>query len=217
MKLTYEQLVKIVYKAIEVTQAAIVARAASFSFDEKNRDLIRRASASIGAEPGFVNAENLETLDARDILFVDYLPSGLLPKLALGIDEAPFSACFNRMILNGCKIFVLKSDPAESEKTPAAFRELLAGYRKILESYGYIFFGFSESGVAPKNVKNVNVKNLKDADSIFEGRIFCREDLRRYAPGGSVLLGQRVPVTPEALDCAKAMNITIRKAEVDLR
>jgi hypothetical protein len=246
MKVTYEQLVKIVRKTIEILDAekleaemkeaemkaaAVALRVASFSFDDKNKDLIRRAFASmgtkmrtkmrtnmginIGAGPNFVDAENLETLDVCDILFVDYLPSGLIPKLALGIDEAPFSACFNRMILNGCKIFVLKSDPAESEKTPTAFRELLAGYRQTLKSYGYIFFNymFFNSGVPALPGQNTQKtpQSAKDADFVFNGSVFCRDDLYRYAPGGNAVLGKDVRVTPMALDCAKDMNITIMR------
>jgi hypothetical protein len=213
--LTYELLVKIVAETIKRIELAKALRVFAFAFDDKNRDMIRKAASFTGDRLNFVDGksgENMDQPEQCDIFFVDYLPSGLIPKLALGIDEAPFCSAFNRLVLNGSKIFVLKNDVAETEKTPPAFRELLASYRETLKSYGYVFF--EQSQISPVKVPLCGSETRKFPEvnaPIFRESIFCREDLLKYAPKGTVILDAHVRITPQALDCAKDMNIAIRR------
>jgi hypothetical protein len=206
--MTYELLLKTVSEVLRRIEALMSLRVGVFSFDPADREILYETASKVNGKYVLLDfRSNLDTAPC-DIIFIDALPAEYHPKLALGITDDGPSRCLNGAIGRGNKVLVLKDIPPTGPRAADAFRELFAGYRKTLESYGYVFL----SRRPPQGEPLAGIAG-RDIESVWKNRVLTRADLLEHAGGGFMDIGRHVIVTDLAREAAAASGIGIRRLE----
>ena len=203
--MTLHKLIEIVSEAVERAMYLSCLHVEALSFNERNRELVRRAACSINGTADVFVFDNRQT-PLPDALVVDAIPDALLPRLALGLFEDELSRSLFRLIKNEVPILVL-SQYGCMERLPRGLAGLRTSYLKMLEGYGVVFLdqmrSMPVSGACP---------SVKDA--VFRENVLSRQTLLRHSSSGSLVLGPDVLVTNLAEETARDMGITIIRETV---
>jgi len=205
IKMTLHKIIEIVADAVERTLCLSRLHVEGLSFNERNRELVRRAACSInGASDVFV-FENRQA-PPPDVVVIDAIPSALLPRLALGLFEDELSRGLFGLIRNEVPILVL-CQYGSMERLPRGLAGLTAFYLEMLKGYGVVFldqmrsepgYGACQSG----------------QDAVFRENVLSRQALLRRGSSGSLVLSPGVVVTNLAEETARDMGITIIRETV---
>ena len=203
--MTLHKLIEIVAEAVERAMYLSCLHVEALSFNERNRELVRRAACSINGMADVFVFDNRQT-PLPDALVVDAIPDALLPRLALGLFEDELSRSLFRLIKNEVPILVL-SQYGCMERLPRGLAGLRTSYLKMLEGYGVVFLDQMRS--MPVSGACASVK-----DAVFRENVLSRQTLLRHSSSGSLVLGPDVLVTNLAEETARDMGITIIRETV---
>ena len=198
--MTLHKLIEIVAEAFERVMYLSRLHVEMLSFNERNRELIRRAACSINGAADVFVFENRQT-PRPDVLVIDAIPDALLPRLALGLFEDELSRSLFGLIRNEVPILVL-CQYGSMERLPQGLAGLTACYLEILKGYGVVFLDQMRS-------RPVSGACPPSKDAVFRENVLSRQALLNCGSSGNLVLGSNVLVTNLAEETARDMRITI--------
>jgi len=205
IKMTLHKLIEIVAEAVERAICLSRLHVEVLSFNERNRELVRRAACSINGATDVFVFKNRQA-PPPDVLVIDAIPSAILPRLALGLFEDELSRSMFGLIRNEIPILVL-CQYSSMERLPRGLAGLMVSYLEMLKGYGVVFLDQTRPrptyGACPSG-----------KDAVFRENVLSRQALLHRGSSGSLVLGPDVLVTNLAEETARDMGITIFRETV---
>lgn len=206
--MTPEKLVRIVAETVQRMMALWGLSVGVCVFDAANKEKVCSYARSLNGKYRLLDIQQNTDNERRafDVLFTDKLPAGYLARLALGISDDTPTQYINETVLQGGTIFVLDDGPPFWEKTPASYAALLAEYRSILRSYGYVFL---DTGKYPGGTSATEQKYIEMRDR----KVITQADIILLENGSSLSTNGAAVITDLAKDTALRKNITITRKQ----
>lgn len=199
--MTLESLVRIVTEVVEQVMQRQRLKVGACVFDQENEKTVIEHMSGIN-DKGVIYRGAFPT-ELPDMLFIDCIPSRYMPKLALCLLDDEFTSFFGHVLLSGRKIVVINPTTVGN----GAIQPLFESYRRMLESYGVCFLGYSENFIVTPKITD----GISNADSIneFTGNVLSKKDVLENSKNGKIYVSKGVIITQLAKEEAELRKIEI--------
>lgn len=161
-------------------------------------------------------------------ILVPVCPPGLLAKIALGLRDDLAADLLGRGLMSGCAVEILSLGLDCDSRTPAAYRDLYAGYTAKLLSYGVAIRDLPEglvaNGSAPPcepvgnvppgaglKAQNCSARNREPAVMRFDKKLLAERDALGFPEDSVVEVNGRTVISPLAHDVLRLRRVTLRR------